>query len=107
VLKYQGRILDDNEDTLEDILINVNSDDEDEDKEKESDDESDIGEEDEDTIKVLYAKFGIEFCEKINKMSTRQIMEAYCINMEGDFDVLKLMGRKRKRTLHHNRIYQE
>ena len=80
MLKYQGRILDDNEDTLEDILMDVDSDDDDEDEEKESDDESDIGEEDEDTIKVLYAKFGIEFCEKINKMSTASIWWGWYTN---------------------------
>lgn len=86
-LKYHGRTLLDDE-TIDDILEDLDEDDE----EEESDGESDIGEEDEDTIKLSFtadiippidAKFGIEFREKITKLSTKQILEAYCLNMAG------------------------
>ncbi|KAL7528153.1 hypothetical protein ACHAXR_002293 [Thalassiosira sp. AJA248-18] len=90
-LKYHGRVLDDEEETVDDIIL-ADMDDEDE-EEDESDGESDIGEEDnEDIIKLtltcdiippIDSKFGIEFREKITKLSTREIMEAYCLNMAG------------------------
>lgn len=86
-IKYQGRSLMDDDETVDDILEDVDSDEE----ESDDDEESDIGEE-EDAIKVsltcdiippVDAKFGIEFRDKITKMSTKEILEAYCVNMAG------------------------
>jgi len=88
-IKHHGRTLDDDE-TIDDILEDIDDEDEDEEEEEESND--DIGEDDEDTIKIsltcdivppIDAKFGIEFREKITKMSTKDILEAYCDNMAG------------------------
>ena len=90
VLKYHGRTLNDNDEIVNDLLEELDSDDEDD---EESDVEDTIGEEDdEDIIKLtltadivppIDTKFGIELREQINKMSTKDILEAYCINMAG------------------------
>ena len=89
VLKYHGRTLVDDDEIVNDLLEELDSDDEDD----ESDVEDTIGEEDdEDIIKLtltadivppIDTKFGIELREQINKMSTKDILEAYCINMAG------------------------
>ena len=89
VLKYHGRTLNDDDEIVNDLLEELDSDDEEED----SDVEDTIGEEDdEDIIKLtltadivppIDTKFGIELREQINKMSTKDILEAYCINMAG------------------------
>jgi len=87
ILKYHGRALDD-EECMFDLLEDLDSDDE-----EDSDLEDNIGEEeDEDTIKVtltadilppIDTKFGIELKEKLHKLSTQEILEAYCVNMAG------------------------
>jgi len=89
VLKYHGRTLHD-EECMFDLLEDLDSDDE---AEEDSDAEDNIGEEeDEDTIKVtltadilppIDTKFGIELKEKLHKLSTQEILEAYCVNMAG------------------------
>jgi len=89
ILKYHGRTLDD-EECMFDLLEDLDSDDE---EEEDSDAEDNIGEEeDEDTIKVtltadilppIDSKFGIELKEKLHKLSTQEILEAYCVNMAG------------------------
>jgi len=80
-LKYHGRTLDE-EETIDDLLQEMDEDDE---------EEGDDGE-DEDTIKMsltcdlippIDAKFAIELREKIMKKSTKEILEAYCLNMAG------------------------
>eukprot|EP00584_Thalassiosira_punctigera_P012888 CAMPEP_0172553282 /NCGR_PEP_ID=MMETSP1067-20121228/49842_1 /TAXON_ID=265564 ORGANISM="Thalassiosira punctigera, Strain Tpunct2005C2" /NCGR_SAMPLE_ID=MMETSP1067 /ASSEMBLY_ACC=CAM_ASM_000444 /LENGTH=549 /DNA_ID=CAMNT_0013341443 /DNA_START=72 /DNA_END=1721 /DNA_ORIENTATION=- len=83
-IKYQGRTLDD-EETVDDLSEEMDEDDEEE-------EESDVGEDDEDAVRLnltcdivppVDAKFGIEFREKVTKMSTKEIFEAYCLNMAG------------------------
>ena len=90
-LKYHGRVLlaNDDDECINDLLEDYDSDDEDD------DDTDTIGEDeddDEDTIKLslvadivppIDSKFGIEFRDRVHKMSTREILEAYCINMAG------------------------
>ena len=88
ILKYHGRTLHD-EECMFDLLDDLDSDEEEED----SDIEDNIGEEeDEDTIKLtltadilppIDTKFGIELKEKLHKLSTQEILEAYCVNMAG------------------------
>ncbi|KAL9178398.1 hypothetical protein ACHAXT_000045 [Thalassiosira profunda] len=85
VLKHHGRLLDD-EETVDDILEDVDSDDE-----EESDEEDEIGEDDDaiklgltcDSVPPVDGKFGIEFREKVQRMSTQEIVEAYCANLAG------------------------
>jgi hypothetical protein len=94
-LKYHGRVLaandDDDDECINDLLEDYDSDDEDDD----DTDTNTIGEDeddDEDTIKLslvadivppIDSKFGIEFRDRVHKMSTKEILEAYCINMAG------------------------
>lgn len=89
ILKYHGRTLHD-EECVFDLLEDLDSDDE---EEEDSDAEDNIGEEeDEDTIKLtltadilppIDTKFGIELKEKLHKLSTQEILDAYCVNMAG------------------------
>ncbi len=87
-LRYRGRLLSDHAGggtptTVNDI-ISQNDDDEDDDDEDED--------EEEDSAKLsltcdilppIDSKFGIEFRSKIASCSTREIIEAYCLNMAG------------------------
>ena len=93
ILKYHGRTLVNDDEIVNDLLQDYDSDDDEEDFD--SDVEDTIGNEDddeEDVIKLTFnadivppidTKFGIELREYITKMSTKDILEAYCINMAG------------------------
>mmetsp|Transcript_7774 Transcript_7774/g.15906 ORF Transcript_7774/g.15906 Transcript_7774/m.15906 type:complete len:589 (-) Transcript_7774:189-1955(-) len=92
VLRYQGRVLDDDE-SIEDVVAGAGLDDEEE-EEDEEDEGSDaqLDDDDDDVIKLKFtldilppidAKFGIELMEKVKKLSTKDLMEAYCTNMAG------------------------
>ena len=83
ILKHSGRTLSDDE-TVSSILSDVDSDDED------SDSEDNIGEEETEKLKLtldvmppIDPKFGIDFREKAEKMSTRELLSAYCLNAAG------------------------
>ena len=83
ILKHSGRTLSDDE-TVSSILSDVDSDDED------SDSEDNIGEEETEKLKLtldimppIDPKFGIEFREKAGKMSTKELLSAYCLNAAG------------------------
>jgi len=83
ILKFSGRLLEDDE-IVDDIVAEVEEDD---------DDDSDVEDEDDDGMVKLKltcdivppvdAKFGIEFREKATQMSTKELMDAYCVNMAG------------------------
>ena len=97
-LKYHGRTLEADE-TVDDLLADRDEDD----KEESDGEESDIGEEEEDLVRLLLtcdivppidAKFGLEFREKIATMSTREIVEAYCVNVAGMVYGQELMTRE-------------
>ena len=83
ILKHCGRTLEDDE-TVSTILSEVDSDDED------SDVEDNIGEEELDKLKLtldilppIDPKFGTELKEKAEKMSTKDLLQAYCLNFVG------------------------
>ena len=83
ILKHSGRTLADDE-TVSSILSDVDSDDED------SDSEDNIGEEETEKLKLtldvmppIDPKFGIDFREKAEKMSTKELLSAYCLNAAG------------------------
>ena len=83
ILKHSGRTLSDDE-TVSSVLLDVDSDDED------SDVEGNIGEEDFDTVKLtldtlppIDQKFGTELKEKAEKLSTKELLQAYCLNVAG------------------------
>jgi hypothetical protein len=83
ILKHSGRTLSDDE-TISSILTDVDSDDED------SDVEDTIGEEELANLKLtldilppIDPKFGTEFREKAEKMSTKELLQAYCLNVVG------------------------
>jgi hypothetical protein len=87
ILKHHGRSLPDDE-LVSDILADYDPDEDDSDTE--DDDDSNIGEEDMialkltlDVIPPVDNKFGLEFKEKAEKMSTKELMEAWCLNMAG------------------------
>jgi hypothetical protein len=91
-LKYHGRVLVDDDESINDLLEDYDSDDEDEDDDEDEIDAIGEDEDDEDTIKLslvadivppIDSKFGIEFRDRVHKMSTKEILEAYCINMAG------------------------
>ncbi len=83
ILKFSGRLLEDDE-IVDDIVAEVEEDD---------DDDSDVEDDDDDGMVKLKltcdivppvdAKFGIEFREKAAQMSTKELMDAYCVNMAG------------------------
>lgn len=83
ILKFSGRLLEDDE-IVDDIVAEVEDDD---------DDDSDVEEDDDDgmiklkltcdTVPPVDAKFGIELREKATQMSTKELMDAYCVNMAG------------------------
>jgi hypothetical protein len=82
-LKHAGRTLTD-EETVSEILADM---DEDDDDEQEQDA---IGEDEYTKLKLtldilppIDPKFGLEFKEKAEKMSTRDLLEAYCLNAVG------------------------
>jgi hypothetical protein len=81
ILKFAGRLLEDDE-TVDDIVAEVEDD----------DDDSDVEDDDDGMIKLkltcdivppVDAKFGIEFREKATQMSTKELLDAYCVNMAG------------------------
>lgn len=83
ILKHSGRTLSDDE-TVSSILSDVDSDDED------SDIEDAIGEEEMDKLSLtldilppIDPKFGTEFKEKADKLSTKELLHAYCLNAVG------------------------
>ncbi|KAL7482393.1 hypothetical protein ACHAW6_008060 [Cyclotella cf. meneghiniana] len=86
-LKHAGRTLHD-EETVSEILADVDEDDEeDQDDEQEQDT---IGEDEYTKLKLtldilppIDPKFGLEFKEKAEKMSTQDLLEAYCLNAVG------------------------
>ena len=100
-LRHRGRLLlDDNEGkrgygdsrtmTVNDILSLDNDDDDDDIEDNNNNEDND--EDDEDSIKLsltcdilppIDSKFGIEFRNKIVSLSTKEIIEAYCLNMAG------------------------
>lgn len=83
ILKYSGRVLE-NDEIVDDIVAEV---------EEDSDDDSDVEDDDDDGMVKLKltcdivppvdAKFGIEFREKATQMSTKDLLDAYCVNMAG------------------------
>jgi hypothetical protein len=82
ILKFSGRLLEDDE-IVDDIVAEVEDDD---------DDDSDVEDDDDGMIKLkltcdivppVDAKFGIEFREKATQMSTKELLDAYCVNMAG------------------------
>jgi hypothetical protein len=82
-LKHSGRTLC-NDETVSSILADVDSDDE------ESDAEDTIGEEEIDKLKLtldmlppIDPKFGTEMKEKADSMSTKELLNAYCLNVVG------------------------
>lgn len=83
ILKHSGRTLSDDE-TVSSIMSDIDSDDED------SDVEDAIGEEEMDKLSLtldilppIDPKFGTEFKEKADKMSTKELLHAYCLNAIG------------------------
>lgn len=82
VLKHSGRTLS-NHETVSSILSDIDSD-------SDSDDEDTIGEDDYAKLKLtldilppIDPKFGTEFKEKTDKMSTKELLGAYCLNVVG------------------------
>lgn len=83
ILKFSGRLLEDDE-IVDDIVAEVEEDD---------DDDSDVEDDDDDgmirlkltcdIVPPVDAKFGIEFREKATQMSTKELLDAYCVNMAG------------------------
>ena len=83
ILKFSGRLLEDDE-IVDDIVAEV---------EEDNDDDSDVEDDDDDGMLKLKltcdivppvdAKFGIEFREKATQMSTKELLDAYCVNMAG------------------------
>jgi len=102
-LRYRGRLLEDDDATddgvgvggggmtVNDILSHhIDDDDEDEDDDISNNNEDDEDEDDSiklsltaDILPPIDAKFGIEFRSKIVTLSTKEIIEAYCLNMAG------------------------
>ena len=87
ILKFSGRLLDDDE-IVDDIVAEIEEDDDDDDDSDVEDDEDD----DDgmvrlkltcDIVPPIDAKFGIEFREKATQMSTKDLLDAYCVNMAG------------------------
>lgn len=83
ILKHSGRTLS-NDETVSSIVADVDSDDE------ESDAEDTIGEEEIDKLKLtldivppIDPKFGTEMKEKGDSMSTKELLNAYCLNVVG------------------------
>lgn len=90
-LRYRGRLLEDDDMTVEDVLLSRNEDEDDDD-----DEEEDIfGEQEEeeedvekfvltlDMIPPIDAKFGIQLRDTTLTMSTKEILEAYYLNVAG------------------------
>ncbi|KAL3795667.1 hypothetical protein HJC23_002074 [Cyclotella cryptica] len=84
LLKHAGRTLTDDE-TVSEILAEVDEDDDDDDDEQDT-----IGEDDYTKLKLtldilppIDPKFGLELKEKAEKMSTKDLLEAYCLNAVG------------------------
>ncbi len=83
ILKFSGRLLDDDE-IVDDIVAEIEEDD---------DDDSDVEDDEDDgmvklkltcdIVPPIDAKFGIEFREKATQMSTKDLLDAYCVNMAG------------------------
>jgi hypothetical protein len=78
--------------TVNDILSLDEDDDDDDIEDNNNNNEEDDDEDDEDSIKLsltcdilppIDSKFGIEFRNKIVSLSTKEIIEAYCLNMAG------------------------
>ena len=93
ILKFSGRLLEDDE-TVDDIAAEVEEDD---------DVDSDVEDDDDGMIKLkltcdivppVDAKFGIEFREKAHQMSTKELMDAYCVNMAGMMYNSEMQGKE-------------
>ena len=91
-LRLRGVLLDDDDVTVDQILSS--RDDEDDDDEDEALDEEDDDDDDDDVdvrrlrltcdvIPPIESKFGIELRERASKMSTKEILEAYYLNVAG------------------------
>ncbi|KAL7449760.1 hypothetical protein ACHAWC_006475 [Mediolabrus comicus] len=86
MLKFSGRLLDDDE-IVDDIVAEIEEDDDDDDSDAEDDEDDDDGmvklKLTCDIVPPIDAKFGIEFREKATQMSTKDLLDAYCVNMAG------------------------
>lgn len=84
ILKYSGRVLEDDE-IVDDIVAEVEEDDDDDDSDVEDDDDDGMVKLKLtcDIVPPVDAKFGIEFREKATQMSTKELLDAYCVNMAG------------------------
>ena len=93
ILRYNGQVLED-ADLIEEVVAGLEEDDDEEEHEEggsDSDNEED-DEDDDDIVKLKFtldilppmdSKFGIEFMEKANKLSTQELVDAYCMNVAG------------------------
>jgi hypothetical protein len=86
ILKFSGRLLDDDE-IVDDIVAEIEEEEDDDDSDVEDDEDDDDGmvklKLTCDIVPPIDAKFGIEFREKATQMSTKDLLDAYCVNMAG------------------------
>jgi hypothetical protein len=119
-LRHRGRLLEVDGETVGDVLLRSSRDDDDDD-DGDDDDEMDAvegdddiaggGEDDDDdddvermvlaidVVPPIDARFGIELRERTSKMSTREILDAYYLNVAGIACGMELHAREQQRRL--------